>query len=291
MSVQIPIQKSRLGIAILFIIIACLCYTAMAICVKMALPTSPIPIIVFIRFLSLFILMLPFIAASGGRVLQANRPWLLIGRGVIGVLGISLFYFALDNIPLAIAILLSSTEPIFIPFVFRFARGTKILPKLYYGIIVGLVGVALILHPTAGYFQLATLLALGAGLCRAFSISMVRIATKSDDITTIMFYFFAVGLVVSGFYSIMSWHHPAEFAWWWMIGSGVASFLFQFAITKSLSFAPARIMGPFNYLAVVFAAMADWVFWGIGISWYVGVGIILVILGAVLTAVLGREIL
>ena len=286
------INDSRLGLAIIYIILACMAYAAMGIFIKKAIPSTPIQIIIFFRFLFLLIFMLPFVLAKNpGKTIKAKKPWLLIGRGIIGVLGLSLMCFAIRDIPLATAILLSSTEPLFIPFVFRIAKGTKIIPKLYIGIIVGLLGVILILHPSHGYFEFASLFALGAGLCRALTLCMLRVSTKLNSTKTNMFYFFMIGTALSFVYSLPYWHHPSHWLWGWMVGIAFASLLFQFGLTKAFSHAPARIIGPFNYLSVVFAVIADWYLWGQGISWLVGVGIVLTISGAALTAVLGREIL
>ena len=291
MNTHIIKKESHLGLAIAYIVLACFSYTILGICVKQAIPSTPIPIILFIRFLCLLVCILPFMGPINASTFKANRPWLLIIRGGLGVVGIAFMFYALKDIPLATAILLCNTDPIFIPFVFLLWHGTKIVSKLYYGILLGLVGVIFILHPTQGYLQYGAFLALAGGMMRAVTLSMVRVATKSDKTQTIMLYFSIAGTVVALLCSLAYWHHPGLWAWGWMIGTGLSSFVFQLGIVKSFSYAPARIMGPFSYLAVVFAAIADWFIWGIGMTWYVGVGIIFVILGAILTAVLGRDIL
>ena len=54
------------------------------------------------------------------------------------------------------------------------------------------------------------------------------------------------------------------------------------------SYGPIRIMASFNYLAVAFAAIVDYVIWKQNFSWLVWAGTILVILGAITTAFIGN---
>lgn len=291
MATSDTLKSNHFGLALMYILLACLSYTAMCIFVKETLPSTPIQITVFFRFLIMFLFLLPLVLRYRGTVLHPKRPWLLVARGVIGFLGITLTFMALHRIPMATAVLLSSTEPLFIPFVFLLSSGIKIIPKLYIGILVGLAGVALVLHPQHGFFQFGAFIALAAGVCRALTISLLRVSTKSDSSMTIMFYFFLIGTIVAWLVSLPYWHHPGQWAWGWLVAIGFSSLIFQYGVTKTFSHAPARIMAPFNYLAVVFAAIADWFLWGQGMTWYVGVGITLVVFGAVLTAFLGRELL
>lgn len=284
-------NNNQLSLAIAYITLACFGYTIMGVCVKEAAMHTPIQIIVFVRYFLLLIFMLPFFFTGKSASIHPKRPWLLVARGFIGVLGASLTFFAIRDIPLSTAVLLSSTEPIFIPFILRIGWNVKILPKPYIGVFVGLFGVALVLHPTHGYFQLGAFLALAAGLSRAFSITLIRVISKSDSTKTMMLYFFFVGSLVSFIASLTHWHHWESWSWGWMFAVAAASMVFQFGLTKSLSHAPARIMGPFNYISVVFAVIADAVLWGQSLSMMVGFGIMLVVLGAVLTVLLGRDII
>jgi len=284
-------NSNNLFLALIFITFATLSYAVMGVFTKLALPHTPVTIVVFIRFLFLFLCMMPVLATHGKSLFKTDKLWLQVLRGVVGVLGISLTFIPIQYIPLATVILLSSTDPIFIPFILRIFRGVKIIPKLYIGIIVGLIGVALILHPRSGYFHYAALLALGAGVCRAITLTAMRTLTKTDSTKTIMFYFFMFGTFFSGIASVSSWHGMSEWSWGWMVGVGAASFFFQLFLTQAFRYAPARIMAPFNYLAVVFAALVDWILWDQGMSWLTISGIILTIFGAILTILLGREII
>ena len=289
---EIEKQESRLGLALIAITLASLSFAVMSVLTKYALVSTPVPIIAFFRFLILLLCMLPILLSHGIRIFKTDNIWLHILRGTVGALALSLTFISIRYIPLSTVVLLSSTEPMFIPFIFRVFRGTKIIWKLYIGICIGLIGIALILRPQHGYFEFAAFLALGAGLCRAITISTLRVLTKSNPNKTIMFYFFFIGTIVTGLSTTFtSWHGMEHWAWGWIIGIGLASFFFQLFFTIAFRHAPARILSPFNYLAVVFVAIADWILWSQGMSWLTVLGITLAIGGAILTTIFGRKII
>ena len=73
--------------------------------------------------------------------------------------------------------------------------------------------------------------------------------------------------------------------------SWFVKFLFSIFLTEAFRHAPARIIAPFNYFSVVFAAIISWIVWNTSIHWFTITGIVLVIIGAGLTTLLSREII
>ena len=280
-----PATKQNIPFALFLIVLATLNYAAMGVFAKLALVHTPTNIVLFIRFSILFLCILPFVAPQGLKLIKTTHFSLHLLRAVCAVSAITLTLLSIKFIPLATVILLSSTEPLFVPWVFRFAQGIQIIPKLYWGIGIGLVGIALVLHPTHGYFQAAAFMALGAGMLRAISVSSARTLTKTDSPQTIMFYFFLFGVVFTGLSTLTSWHGIGTWSWDWMLGVGISSFFFQSCLTNALKHAPARIVSPCCYFAVLFTAIADWLIWDQHISLIAISGMSLVILGAVLTVI------
>jgi len=281
-------ETHNLPLAIFLMILATIAYSLMALLVKVALPHTPITILLFFRFLILFLLVLPFVISKDFDFIKTKNFKLHLLRAVAAVIAITLTFKSITLIPVSTVVLLSSTEPLFIPFIFRIAKGTPIIASLYWGIGIGTIGIALVLHPTHGFFHYASLLALAAGLCRAISVSTTRTLSKGEATRTIMFYFFFLGTIFTGLSTINSWHDTASWPWALIIGVGVSSFFFQLFLTKALRHAPARLITPFSYLSVVFTALADWLLWNQGLTWLAIIGMILVIGGAILTVVIGK---
>lgn len=164
----------------------------------------------------------------------------------------------------------------------------KIIASLYWGIIIGFIGISLILQPNNGFFQFGTLFAIVAGILRSITYPTLRVLAKKDNTKTIMFNFFLIGSLISGLLSITSWHGMAHWGWLSIIGISFSTLLFQWFNTLSLTYAPARIMSSFNYLAVVFSAIADYFIWRQTLSALTILGMILVITGSILTILIGR---
>ncbi len=279
----------NLPLAIFLVVLATIAYAAMGIMVKSALPQTPTTILLFFRFLILFLCVLPLVMSKGFEFIKTKHIKLNLLRAVTAVIAISLTFLSIKFIPLATVILLSSSEPLFVPLVFRLAKGTPIIANLYWGIGIGIIGIVLILHPTHGFFHYATLLALAAGIFRAISVSTARTLTKVESTRTIMFYFFSLGTIFTGLSTVHSWHNTSNWPWALIMGIGISSFFFQLCLIQALKFAPARLISPFGFLAVVFTALADWIIWNQIPSWLTLTGIVLVIVGSTLTVVLGKK--
>ena len=57
----------------------------------------------------------------------------------------------------------------------------KIIGALYWGILLGFVGIALILHPHNGFMQIGGLIAVLAGLLRSITYPTLRLLSKKDS--------------------------------------------------------------------------------------------------------------
>ncbi|MEM9243284.1 MAG: DMT family transporter [Pseudomonadota bacterium] len=277
-----------LAIAIGSITLSALSYTILSIFVKLASQSVPTNFILFFRYGICLIVLLPFIAMQPQKV-KTSLPWLHIIRGTVGVLSIGCFFFSLRYVPLAQAMLLSVTTPLFVPFVLKLTRNIPIIPKLYWGIVIGLIGVALVLHPGSGSFHFAMLVALSSAIFRAISSSFVRHISQKDQILTIMFYYFLIGTILSGASLFFNLHHFSHLPWFYLLLVGIFSVLYQFFLTFAYRMASIRLVSPFTYLGVVFSALADWLIWHKMLSAMAITGIVLVFIGALLTVYLGSK--
>ena len=281
--------KNNLPLAICFSILAWGAFAIQTICVKFALPTTPFSIIVFFRFFLCFLVLVVLAAPHNIiKVAKTNSLKLTLLRGVLSVAAISCTFYAIHFIPVATSILLSGIDPLLIPLVFWIGMRTKIIASLYWGIIIGFIGIILILHPSGGFFQFGALFAVAAGLLRSITYPTLRILAKKDSTQTIMFNFFFIGSLSSALFSIGSWHGMMHWGWLPIIGISLSTLLFQWFNTLTLTYGPARIMSSFNYLAVVFSAIADYFIWGQTLSSLTILGMVLVIAGSILTTLIGR---
>ncbi len=251
------------------------------------LPTS---MLLFFRFLISFIVILPFIIKSKKFTFKVDHPMHLSTRVMSALLAIFFLLYSIKYIPLVDALLLNNTASIFIP-IFAFCILKAKTPfKAITGIIIGFVGVVLILNPGKEVISLASIFALLSGIFTAIAIVEIRIISKKNGAMQMLFYYYGVSLVISGIYAAIGWKLPTSGALWLdLVLVGTFGTLYQFFATLTYKTAPVRLMSPLLFTAAIFGGIFDWQFWGMvpGILTYIGGS--LIILGSIITILLGRK--
>jgi drug/metabolite transporter (DMT)-like permease len=185
-----------------------------------------------------------------------------LGRGLAGVAAMYCYFYAIAHLPLAEAVLLNFSTPLFIPFIAHLWLGEKVSARIWAAIGVGFVGIVLILKPGLDLFTPVSLIGLASGLFAALAMVSIRRLTHTEPTLRIVFYFSAVCTAVSAVPLIWRWQAPDPGLWTLLILMGALASLAQLLLTRAYSHAPAAQVGPFTYSTVVFAAAIGWMFWG-----------------------------
>jgi drug/metabolite transporter (DMT)-like permease len=232
----------------------------MGVCVKVAGHEIPTTVMLFFRFILGLLLLTPLII---------NRPMLLvvkhktriITRSLLSFAALACLFYAIKNLDVASALLLNNTSVLFIPVVIYLLSGTRSKLNIWVLVITGFIGVAFVLPPGKEMMCSTSIIGLLSGLISSLAIYQMRILGKTYSILTILFYYFLISTILSGIWMIPHIHEIHVINWWLLLGIGVSGFIFQIALTKAVSLAPARIVTPVILLSVAFGLLFDWVLW------------------------------
>jgi drug/metabolite transporter (DMT)-like permease len=184
--------------------------------------------------------------------------------------------------PLAEAMLLKLSSPLFVPLVALLWLGEAVPPRVRWALAVGFAGVTLILHPDLGQVSPVAWIAVLGGAFAAVAKVTVRRLSRSEPTTRIVFYFALAGTLVSAIPLAGTWQPPSLPALGWLLGVGLPATLGQLLLTRGLSLAPAARMGTFGFFSVIFGALVGWILWGEVLAWPTAAGSVLVIAAGVL---------
>jgi drug/metabolite transporter (DMT)-like permease len=101
-------------------------------------------------------------------------------------------------------------------------------------------------------------------------ICVRRLSRTDSDQATIMFYSIAAvgfsGLLIlanefAGRPMGVLWVWPDAIDWLWLVAVGLTGGLGQILVTRAWRLAPAAVLAPFDYVAIVFALGYGWLFW------------------------------
>ena len=220
-------------------------------------------LIVFFRNLVGFLFTIPWMIQHGKPSLKVTRPWLVLFRSSIGLASMLLIFLSLEKVDLVDTSVLMNTAPLFMPFVIWLWLRKRIEHRLWIPIIIGFIGVLFILQPTSEIFNVASFYGLGAGVLSAVIALAVRISSKSEEMHTLLFYYFLIGFLLFLPFNLMNWENPASFTVFLeLVAIGLFSACGQWAQFKALSCAKASHLAPFSYSGILYAGILQWLFWG-----------------------------
>ncbi|MCC7257939.1 MAG: DMT family transporter [Gammaproteobacteria bacterium] len=226
---------------------------------------------------------LPFVLASvalWGRWsdLRPVRIGLHLARGVLGIVMVAGFVYAVRSLSLASAYSIFFVAPLLVTAFAVPMLGERVDWQRWVAIVAGLGGVLAMLRPSAG--TLVTLGALGAlasALAYALSAISVRILTRTDTTASMVFWFLVLLTLSAGALSLADWVTVRPRDWLWIVALGGLGSVGQHFITEAFRHAPASVIAPFEYTALLWGLAIDWAFWHVlpGARTFLGAGIVI----------------
>lgn len=209
-------------------------------------------------------------SAGAGALLRVRWPLHLV-RGVLGILMMASFVYALKRLPLSTAYSIFFVAPLLITALSVPILGEHVGPRRWTAIAVGLLGVLVVLRPTGeGVLTLAGLAVLVAAFGYAVSAILVRVLARTDSTQATTFWLLALMALGAGLLAWPGWvplrgEHAAIIA-----GIGIAGALGQYTITEAFRSGEASLVAPLEYSALVWGVLLDLSLWGVlpdGLTW------------------------
>jgi drug/metabolite transporter (DMT)-like permease len=246
-----------------------LCFASMGVGIRLVSGELPNAMIVFGRNLIGLMLLAPWLLRQGLGDLKTGVPGLHLLRAGAGVAAMYCFFYAIATIPLAEAMLLKLTAPVFIPLIAMLWLREQVTARLWAALGIGFAGVVIILEAPLGLGPAAALagippvalIGLAGGILAALAKVTVRRLSRTEPAGRTVFYFALVGGTISTVPLLWQWQTPSTQALLWLLFIGTCATLGQLALTRGLSLAPASRLGVFGYSAVVFGAGYGWLLW------------------------------
>jgi drug/metabolite transporter (DMT)-like permease len=184
-------------------------------------------------------------------------------RGVLSVVMLGSFIFAVRESSLATTYSIFMCAPLVVAALSAPMLGERVAGAQWRAIGVGLAGVLLMIAPRGGgeWVSLGALAAVVAVATYSLSVVTLRLLSRTDTTESMVFWFSVLLSVGAGLLAIPAWVPLNLDHWPLFVGVGVTGALGQHFITEAFRHAPAAVVAPFEYTALLWGVALDLVIW------------------------------
>lgn len=192
------------------------------------------------------------------------------------------WFVALNLIPLAQVVSIEFTMPIWSAALAVLFLGERMNGRKWLAVLLGLVGVAVIVRPSAGALNAGQVIALVAALGFAISVVMVKSFTRTEAAVAVSFWMLVVQSAIGLLPALLSWRWPSATAWGWV---GVVAFCgtySHYCFARAMAHADATVVVPMDFLRVPLTALVGWLAYSERLDLFTALGVGLILAGNLL---------
>lgn len=266
-------------------LVAGLLFGCMGVFVKLGAAHFSYGELVFYR--SFIGLLLVYAIMRSQRVGIATRYWRNhLWRGISGSVALGLYFYCITVLPLATAVTLNYTAPLFLTLLTMLVFKEKFHLLLSIAIALGFGGVVLLLQPTLQHDQLLPgMLGLISGFLAGVAyLNVKQLGIIGEPDTRTVFYFSLTATIGSGVWMLFDTVHtitPQSFAI--LLGIGSTATLAQLAMTRAYRTGNTLVVGSLAYSTIVFASVFGMLLWKELLPLTSWLGMTLIIAGGVIS--------
>lgn len=254
MDVAPRIQNSRLGI---FLLCAGVAFFGVGeACVKTLAAEYDILQVVWARYVFHALVFLAIFSRSGIiSQMKTSRPFLHIARSITLMIGTVSFFTALIYLSLPEAVAINFIAPLLVTALSIPFLGEKVGPRRWAAIFVGFLGVLVIIRPGLGVMHWAAFLPLITAISYAGYQIMTRIAGRTEDTKTSLFWTSTVGVIVMSCIVPFVWKAPDATAWVIMVATGAVFGFGHYLLIRAFEVAAVSTLSPFLYTQIIWVTI------------------------------------
>jgi len=274
------VRKNRIPPGITYILLATFFFALMNTGVKLL---TRIPAHEIVLFRALVTLVIGYLLLKARHI----NPWgnnkkLLVMRGLSGTVALVMYFYTLQNMPLASAVTIQYLSPIFTIIISWIMLGEKTRPLQWLFFLVAFAGVVMV----KGYDPRVTvpelLIGITAAVFSATAYNFIRKLKDFDHPLVVVFYFPLVTVPIVGCYTLFHWVTPTWSELLILILIGLATTAAQIYLTKAYQTDRASNISIFNYLGTIFAILIGLGVFDETISTFGFIGFALIIFGVIM---------
>ncbi|HEY4773198.1 MAG TPA: DMT family transporter [Xanthobacteraceae bacterium] len=279
----------NIATAILIKLISVLLFALMGTLIRYVGAKFPVGQIVFFRsaFAILPVVVIYALRGELAAAVRTERPFGHLGRGLLGIAGMFLTFAALARLPLMDAVAITFAAPLITVALAALILHERVRVYRWSAVAIGFAGVIVMLWPYLDIWGLVELgtaertigaaCALMSAFTQAGTVIQTRRLTDSETTSSIVLYFSLICMIAGLATLPLGWLAASPFELAMLAMIGILGGLSHILLTESYRYAPASVVAPFDYTAMIWAFLLGYAVFGELPSPYVHVGGVVVV--------------
>ncbi|WP_414539315.1 DMT family transporter [Stenotrophomonas forensis] len=249
----------------------------MAVAIRYATRYVPPQEVAFFRNAFGLLALLPMLLRPGHAPLKTQQLPRYFLRSAIGLGSMLCAFWALGHLPLAQAVSLSYSTPLFVTIAAVLWLGETVRVRRWAAVVVGFIGVLVIVRPGTAGFTAGSLVAVAAALLSSLVAIQIKQLTRVDSADTVVLYTYVFWVPLSLVPALFVWVWPTGTAWLWLLATGVLGTIGQLLWTRALRLGEVSALTPISFLQLPLVTLFGWLLFNESVDrWTItGAGIIL----------------
>lgn len=264
-------------------------FAVMGVFVKLT-PEVATPLKVIFRNLVTLLISLAVVVRNGRPLLgEKENQRYLIARSLLGIGGVSCYFYSINHLLLADAAMLNKLSPFVVALLALVLL--KEVPGKYtvLALVIAFLGGLLVLKPRFDLSVIPALVGLASAVFAGSAYAAVRFLRGREAPETIIFHFSVVTAIVLTPISLMHFKMPGLVELMLMTAIGITAAAGQFGLTMAYHHAPAAEVSLYTYTTILFSAIFGYFLWSEVPDVLSLIGGLMIIGGGVLVLVAGRR--
>jgi drug/metabolite transporter (DMT)-like permease len=218
----------------------------------------------------------PLLIRHGPGLLRTRQLPRYVVRCLIGTLSMLCGFWAIGNLPLAQAVSLSYSTPLFVTILAVLWLGEQVRARRWTAVVLGFIGVLVIVRPGTEGFTAGSLVALSAAVLSGLVSIQIKQLSALEPADRIVVWTTILWVPMSLVPALPVWEWPQGAAWLWVIAAGALGTAGHMLWTRALKLGDVSALTPISFMQLPIVALLAFVLFGEGVDrWTVaGAGII-----------------
>ncbi len=214
--------------------------------------------IAFFRNFFGLIATLPLLIKHGPGLLRTTQLPRYVFRCLIGICSMLAGFWAIGHLPLAQAVSLSYSTPLFVTLAAAAMLNERVRARRWTAVVLGFIGVLIIVRPGSSQFSVDALIAILAAVMSALVAIQIKQLSQIEPADRIVLYTTLLWVPMSLFPALTVWEWPQGITWLWVIAAGFMGTGGHMLWTRALKLGEVSALTPISFMQLPIVVLFGW---------------------------------